>query len=274
METIARIPLPYDEFRIWETHLRPRCAAAGVDEVGMNILSYACTEVLNNALDHSGSPEVVIGFAASQNALVIHVQDTGVGVFARVAEALGLESLSDAVIELTKGKTTSDPARHTGQGLFFSSRACDWFCVEANGYALSWENGEGPAALKFNIDATQSGSLVKLRLGLHPKRTLRSVFDTYCPQPELEFSRTAIQLRLLSITQGGLISRSQAKRVVNGLHRFESVTFDFTDVAEMQQGFADEIFRVWHRAFPQVKISVTNANEQCGWMLKHVGFEK
>lgn len=272
MEDVARLTLPFDEFRVWETHLKPRCCSAGVDQEGLDILAYVCTEMLNNVLDHSGSAEVWLRFAASPNDVFIHIEDHGTGVFKRVADALALETIPDAMIELSKGKTTSDPAHHTGQGLFFSARACDWFAIEANGYALSWENGEGPELLKFTAPARRVGTLVALRLSNHPRRTLRAVFDAYCPQPELDFSRTTIALRLVFETQGGLVSRSQAKRVVHGLERFAEITFDFDQVPDMQQGYADEIFRVWRNAHPQLQVKVIHAGERCAWMLAHVGF--
>jgi hypothetical protein len=40
----------------------------------------------------------------------------------------------------------------------------------------------------------------------------------------------------------------------------------------MQQGFADEVFRVWRQAHPDIDVSVTHATVDVERMLKHVGF--
>jgi hypothetical protein len=84
-------------------------------------------------------------------------------------------------------------------------------------------------------------------------------------------TRITIPLRPVELAEGGLVSRSQAKRIAKDLAQFREIIFDFTGVAEMQQGFADELFRVWRRAHPQALISFSGVNEDCRWMLKHVG---
>jgi hypothetical protein len=40
----------------------------------------------------------------------------------------------------------------------------------------------------------------------------------------------------------------------------------------MQQGFADEVFRVWRDAHPQSEVDVIRAAEDVERMLRHVGF--
>jgi len=64
------------------------------------------------------------------------------------------------------------------------------------------------------------------------------------------------------------ISRSQARRVVNGLDKFKTVTLDFKDVDTLGQGFADEVFRVWKLSHPGIDIAVENANENVEFMIK------
>jgi hypothetical protein len=50
------------------------------------------------------------------------------------------------------------------------------------------------------------------------------------------------------------ISRSEAKRLLHGLDRFQEVVLDFKGVKEVGQGFADEVFRVWPSTHPGVAI--------------------
>ncbi|MBU2471835.1 MAG: STAS-like domain-containing protein [Bacteroidetes bacterium] len=68
----------------------------------------------------------------------------------------------------------------------------------------------------------------------------------------------------------GYISRSQARRVLSGLEKFKEIILDFKNVHSMGQGFADEVFRVWQRRNPQIKISEQNADENIRFMIKHV----
>jgi len=109
---------------------------------------------------------------------------------------------------------------------------------------------------------------------LKQRFSLRVLFDEYCPQPELRFTRTVVQVGLLRHTDGELVSRSQGKRLVLGLDKFSSVTFDFSGVQRMQQGFADEVFRVWRSAHPQIRVDVIHVAEDVDRMLKHVGFAR
>lgn len=48
------------------------------------------------------------------------------------------------------------------------------------------------------------------------------------------------------------MSRSEAKRLVNGLERFREVVLDFAGVERVGQGFADEVFRVWAKQHTDV----------------------
>ena len=100
-------------------------------------LRYAATEIINNAVEHSRGTWVDVGveFQAA-GSTVATVRDNGVGVFRRVCEDFGFASPHDAIVQLEKGKLTSDPSRHSGEGLFFSSKAVARFRLESQG--VSW----------------------------------------------------------------------------------------------------------------------------------------
>lgn len=59
--------------------------------------------------------------------LVIH--DDGEGIFHKITKQLKLCDERHAVLELAKGKFTTDPKNHTGEGIFFSSRMFDDFAI-------------------------------------------------------------------------------------------------------------------------------------------------
>lgn len=66
------------------------------------------------------------------------------------------------------------------------------------------------------------------------------------------------------------ISRSQARRICKRLEEFKEVELDFCEVTFMGQGFADEIFRVYALAHPNVSIGIKNATSDVARMVYHV----
>ena len=250
--------------------MRPVLADGGVEQACLDVLEYVCTEMLNNVLDHSSATSGEVLFDWNQQSVVVHVVDNGRGVFACLREALQLESDADAALLLVKGKVTTDPARHTGEGLFFSSRVCEWFNLQSASTAISLQPDS--AWVLETPNAALTGTRVRLRVPRQSPPVLREVFDRYCPQPELKFSRTDISVGLMKQVDGALVSRSQGKRLVMGLERFDRVNFDFMGVEAIQQGFADEVFRVWKAAHPEIELSVTGAEAAVRQMLLHVGF--
>ncbi|MBU1862219.1 MAG: STAS-like domain-containing protein [Candidatus Omnitrophica bacterium] len=63
------------------------------------------------------------------------------------------------------------------------------------------------------------------------------------------------------------MARSQARRILFGLDQFKCIVLDFKDVAGIGQGFADEIFRVFQNAHPDISFEVVNANESVQFMI-------
>jgi hypothetical protein len=77
-------------------------------------------------------------------------------------------------------------------------------------------------------------------------------------------TRTVIRLFALGTD---FVARSEARRLLVGLDRCREVIFDFGDVASIGQGFADEVFRVWAQAHPDVVVRTQNANEEVQFMI-------
>lgn len=274
METTLKhrfaLPVPFDEFRVWAQQMRPTIVAGGVEAACLGVLEYVCTELLNNIVDHSGATSAEVGFDWNPGAVALSIEDDGRGIFEVVRSAHGLGSLEDAALLLLKGKVTSDPQRHTGEGLFFSARACEWFCIQSSSLGLALDESSGWMFATPNEKVT--GTRIRARVSRRNVPDMKRLFDEFCPQPDLRFTRTVVQVGLLRRTDGDLVSRSQGKRLVLGLDKFSSVTFDFAGVQDMQQGFADEVFRVWRNAHPQIGVEVIHTSDGVERMLKHVGF--
>jgi len=63
------------------------------------------------------------------------------------------------------------------------------------------------------------------------------------------------------------LSRNEARRLAAGLEQFSRVVLDFTGVEMIGQGFADELFRVWHQEHPMVLLLVHGTNPAVEMMI-------
>jgi STAS-like domain of unknown function (DUF4325) len=104
---------------------------------------------------------------------------------------------------------------------------------------------------------------------LDEKHTLQDVFSKYESDDEGAriFSRTHVPVSLARYPNEQLVSRSQARRVLARFNRFSEALLDFNDVPMIGQAFADEIFRVFRKAHPEVQLIPIRANEQVKKMI-------
>jgi uncharacterized protein (DUF1330 family) len=65
-----------------------------------------------------------------------------------------------------------------------------------------------------------------------------------------------------------LVSRSQAKRLMRRVEGFRTVVLDFDDVATVGQAFADQVFRVFANAHPDVELVTVHAVPQVQQMIR------
>ncbi|WP_372525522.1 ATP-binding protein [Piscinibacter sp.] len=205
---------------------------------------HAFCELLNNAIDHSEGTSVTVSLRQTPAHVQLLVSDDGRGVFDKINEAFALGDPTLAMLELSKGKLTSQPQRHTGRGLFFTSKLADVFDLHANEVAFQrreWDaDGWSPGrAMK------RQGTSVYAAIALDTTRSLDSVLNAYSADGAgFGFERTVVPLRLITSTLAGLESRAQARRVASRLHQFRRAEVDFNGVPHIGHGFADELFRV------------------------------
>lgn len=231
------------------------------------ISTYVFTEVLNNVLDHSGSEKTRLTIGRSRDRFVFTVADFGVGAFENVKRRLNLEDHVAAIQEISKGKTTTDPTRHTGQGLFFSSKAADWFALSSNGWKWVVDNIRddqtiGPSGIR-------KGTVVRFELDPHTERQLKSIFDAFTNEETETFDKSRTVVRLFEYDVP-FVSRSEAKRLARNLDRFREVIVDFKGIDEVGQGFVDELFRVWQKDHPSTKLIPTNMTDAVRFMVNRV----
>jgi hypothetical protein len=237
------------EDRVW-AEVAADCRVIGkLPKPARSIMQYAFTEMLNNAIEHSGGREIEVRFEAVPGGLAFVISDDGVGAFANLRKVLRLPSDLVALQELSKGKLTTLPAGHTGEGVFFSSKVARLFEMSSGGLRWTVDNLRNDAAV--GSSAVQRGTVVRVEVAHRPKRRLDQVFAEYTD--DFAFTKTRVVIKLFTLGTR-FISRSEARRVVANLEKWRGVVLDFADVKEIGQGFADEIFRVWARAHPDITL--------------------
>ena len=205
---------------------------------------HAFTELLNNAIDHSGGSTVTVSMRQTATQLQLLVSDDGCGVFDKIASDFAIDDPLEAMFELGKGKLTSSPERHTGRGLYFSARLADVFDLHANASAFQRRDWE-PGDWRTSRALPRRGTSVYLAIVLNTPRTLDGVMRAASLDGAgYAFTRTHVPLGLLAGASHVLESRAQARRVAERLTQFAQVDLDFGDVTDVGHGFADELFRV------------------------------
>ncbi|MEN9630960.1 MAG: hypothetical protein RJA10_4188, partial [Pseudomonadota bacterium] len=208
------------------------------------IAQHAFTELLNNAIDHSDGTQVTVSLRQTALHLQLLVSDDGCGLFQRIESAFDIADTGLAMLELSKGKLTTQPQRHSGRGLYFTSRLADMFDLHANTTAYQFRGVDRRTWHRGKPIARQ-GTSIYMAIALDTQRTLDSVLRAHSLDGEgYGFERTVVPLRLLLGATTSLESRAQAKRVAQRLNRFRRAELDFTGITDVGHGFADEMFRV------------------------------
>lgn len=256
-----------EEDVVWTKDVRP--ALGQLPDNVMNIWHHGFTEMFNNALDHSAGRTIRVEVLKTAASAEMSVVDDGVGIFRKIQGALGLLDERHAILELSKGKLTTDPKRHTGEGIFFTSRMFDSFEILSGGSSFSHEFGK-PEDWLLESRRDHRGTAVFMRLHNHTSRTAKKVFDAYVSGDDFDFSKTIVPVNLARYGNDSLISRSQAKRVLARVDLFKTVVFDFRDVDVIGQAFADEIFRVFANDHPDIQLHAIHANSEIKRMIGRV----
>ena len=229
------------------------------------ILKYAFLEILNNAIEHSLSSECSVIFVIENQFVFFQIRDRGIGLFASLKNKLKLSDEYEALLELTKGKRTTMPSKHTGEGVFFTSRCGDRVSFRSHKLVLLRDNFKKDFFVerKYFIKGTE----VSFKINKLSGRKLENIFNSYAPEEfDYKFEKTGIKVKLF---REDLLSRSEARRLLAGLENFKEILLDFSNVKGIGQGFADEIFRIFLNNNPQIKIHIKNANEAIIRMIKH-----
>ena len=260
-DSIFLLTEDFAEDRVWRTHYS--FIFEDLPENIVDICHYGFTEMVNNVIDHSGGTEVYASILRDEKEIVIYIMDNGEGIFKRIKRLCELSDERHALFELSKGKLTTDPDNHTGEGIFFTSRVFDEFEIVSKGLIFSHNDQYDFDFLDdSNIPIDKIGTLVGMVIKRNSHRLMQQVFNDFTAGPEeFQFNRTVIPVRLAQYENEKLVSRSQAKRLLTRIHKFQNIIFDFEGVSIIGQAFADEIFRVYSQRNPEITLLPTNMEE-------------
>lgn len=249
-----------------------------VSEEATRIWGYAFMEMMNNAIEHSACDNIYCRVVRDVLYTEITIMDDGIGIFRNVQNYLTTElgrkaTYEDALTELYKGKLTTVSQKHSGEGIFFTSKSLDEFAIWSDNALYVQGVQERKKFVQSHLIAYYTklqsiGTAVMMKLYNQTKRQLGEVFDMYAPVEE-GFVKTRIPIKEIC-QEGEPMARSQARKLLWRLEQFKTVELDFEEVDFMGQGFADEVFRVFRERRPEIDIIPINACPRVLGMIKHV----
>ncbi|MFC1787868.1 STAS-like domain-containing protein [Patescibacteria group bacterium] len=243
-----------------------------INENIQSIFNFSFSEILNNAIEHSKSKYVEARVTLTENDLEFEIRDFGIGVFRNVMKKFKYRSELEAIQELLKGKTTTQPKAHSGEGIFFTSKIADKFTLISFHHQMLVDNLL-PDVFVGKVDKTIQGTLARFSVAIKSDKHLINLFKQYqSSDDEMAFDKTKILVKLY--TTGTIhVSRSQARRILTRLETFKQIVLDFDQVPTIGQAFADEIFRVFKNQYPDIRIETINTNEAVQFMIDRVAKE-
>ncbi|MBR3366130.1 DUF4325 domain-containing protein [Candidatus Saccharibacteria bacterium] len=256
-----------DEELIWNKLRQNSSALSSLPEKTENALYFAFTEMLNNAIDHSNSGVGYVKIWYDKEKLYFIVRDKGIGIWNSLITKKHYENEVEAIQELLKGKVTTAPKWHSGEGIFWTSKIADRISFTSYGYRLSIDNTINDFAIEA-LDKSERtiGTEVYFEISLHTKKSIEELFRSYSVDKSLAIESTSIPVKLYK--EGDIwISRSQAKKILHGLEKYKKICLDFQGIKVIGQGFADEIFRVFSIHHPDIEIEAINMNDSVKLMV-------
>lgn len=265
-----------DEDEIYCEDVRP--LLEGMTKEAKSIWYYAFTEMMNNAIEHSGGENIRCVIKKDYLYTEISIIDDGVGIFKNVQNYLqGLTekkiSYGDVLTELYKGKLTTKSENHSGEGIFFTSKILNEFAIWSENTIFSQGCYEKDRFVQSHLilyynKLNHIGTMVVMKLENQTTHEIKEVFDMFAPIDE-GFVRTRIPIAEVC-PYAEPIARSQARRILQRLEEFKQIEFDFEGVEFMGQGFADEVFRVFQNKYPEIELIPIHANATVLGMVRHV----
>jgi anti-sigma regulatory factor (Ser/Thr protein kinase) len=188
----------------------------GTNNNVLDICQYGFTEMVNNVIDHSESKDLTVRLKYNYKDITMIISDTGIGIFEKIQKNLGLSDPKHSILELAKGKFTSDPDNHTGEGIFFTSKMFDRFCIMSHTLTYIGDGDKDGWMFEDLGDDDISGTVVAMKINRKSEKTIDTIFNEYADPDKIPgFHKTKVPLELMQHEGEALLSRSQAKRLIS-----------------------------------------------------------
>jgi anti-sigma regulatory factor (Ser/Thr protein kinase) len=253
-----------DEDRVWREVRNEVPELDDLPEAAERALHTAVVELVDNAVAHSRGKRVEVSFRKAHDRLIVEVFDDGEGIFDHLAHENELDDSLEALRQLTKGRLTTLPREHTGEGLFLLSKIADFFEVESGG--LLWMVDNEIDDVGIASAHVRPGTRVRFEVDVGTDTSLESVFAQ--SSEAFELSRRRVVVKLFE-SGNRFLSRSEARKLLAGLGRFRNVVVDFRGVDAVGQGFVDEMFRVWPSRHHDTRLHPVNMVPPIAFLVEH-----
>ena len=258
-----------DEDRIFQRDIEPLFFNCPKNVFGA--WRYAFTEMMNNAIEHSEASKITVTVFKNTLKTTVIISDNGKGIFNNIREYVKQEkkqdlSLKECATLLFAGKFTTAKSMRSGEGIFFTSHLMDSFRIYSDNVVFSRDNFSD-----FNNkteSSDQQKTTVIMELDNNSKKTTKEVFNRFSDIDE-GFIKTQIPISHI-FSWAGPVSRSEARRLGELIVKFKEIELDFIGVEEVGQAFVHELFIVWQRNNPNVKLNVVNASDDVNFMIRRV----
>jgi anti-sigma regulatory factor (Ser/Thr protein kinase) len=256
------------EDAVWRFRVLPHIV--DVKQNVKDLCHHGFTEMLNNAMDHSGSENALISYTQTYTKISMVVADGGIGIFQKIQQDFKLPDARTALLELSKGGLTSDASRHAGEGIFYTSRMFDEFQIMSHSLFYSRERqADDEWLVEVKEQQYRPGTAVLMAISTAADWTAGEVFEKYRGD-NVRFRKAHVPIKISAYPGEQLVSRSQAKRVLARFDNFSEVMLDFQGVDYIGQPFADEIFRVFQLDHPGTGVYAINTGPEIRTMIEYV----
>lgn len=268
VEIVQEEPVTSDmaDDEIWRDRLLPALKPHLTQNV-LDICQYGFTEMMNNVIDHSSSEKVLYWCDLNAAYVRFGIKDYGVGIFEKIKTAFNLDDRRHALLELSKGKLTTDARRHSGEGIFFTSRMMDRFSITSIDLYYAKQRSDDGWLIAIEEGPVDNGTTILMKMERNSPHTSKEVFDKFSTGEDYGFAKTHVPLQLAKYEGESLVSRSQARRLMARVDRFSEVILDFSGIDTIGQAFADEIFRVFAADHPEIQLIVIRTNPDVDRMI-------
>src|SRR3989338_2287114 len=125
--------------------------------------------------------------------IIFEVIDRGVGIFNNIMMKKKLKNTMEAIQDLLKGKQTTAPKAHTGEGIFFTSKVADTLTIQSSCKKLIFNNFLDDIFIR-DIKETKV-TKVLFSISIKSKRRIDNIFRKYTDS-SFEFSKTQVTVWL------------------------------------------------------------------------------